>query len=93
MVNPRGRSIPAVDEAKLQRFAGEAEQPRKVKPDLPAWKVRNKEPKDGAPFNFRVSRSQAQMLREWADEEEISYQKLLERIVLPILEEERGSGA
>lgn len=89
MVTPRGRDLPPVDEAKLNRFAAEAEQPRKAKPDLPAWKIRNKEPKE-VPFNFRASKSQSRMLREWAEEEDISLQKLLERIILPILEEERG---
>jgi hypothetical protein len=63
----------------------------KPSPDMPDWKRRNREPKSGG-INFRASSSQLDLLREAALVEEISQQKVLERLVWPILEERYGSG-
>lgn len=96
MVKPRARQSPATDR-QIEEFANRAEQnpaalPLPVKSDLPAWKLRNKEKKTTG-LNFRASDSQMALLRAAAEHEEISQQKLLERIVWPILEERYGSGA
>ena len=58
---------------------------------MEAWKQRNREPKTGG-INFRASTSQLELLRTAALVEEISQQKILERLVWPILEEKYGSG-
>ncbi|GAA1495394.1 hypothetical protein [Paeniglutamicibacter kerguelensis] len=95
MVKPRTRQTPATDR-QIEEFANRAEQqsvpvPVATQPDLPAWKIRNKEKKTTG-LNFRTSTSQMNLLRAAAELEEISQQKLLERIVWPILEERYGSG-
>lgn len=64
---------------------------QRLSPDMPDWKRRNKEPKTGG-INFRASSSQLDLLRQAALEEDISQQKVLERLVWPILEERYGSG-
>lgn len=61
-------------------------------PAMAEWKVRNREPKVGG-INFRASASQLDLLRNAALIEEISQQKVLERLVWPILEEKYGSGS
>lgn len=58
---------------------------------VPAWKLRNKEPKTGG-INFRASQSQLELLRQAAADQEISQQKILERIVWPALELAYGAG-
>jgi hypothetical protein len=64
---------------------------RILAPAMEAWKQRNREPKTGG-INFRASTSQLELLRTAALVEEISQQKILERLVWPILEERYGSG-
>lgn len=96
MVKPRVRQSPATDR-QIEEFANRAEQPPmlvpiQAKPDLPAWKIRNKE-KKATGLNFRTSESQMALLRAAAEIEDISQQKVLERIVWPILEERYGSGS
>jgi hypothetical protein len=61
-------------------------------PAMADWKRRNREPKIGG-INFRASSSQLDLLRNAALVEEISQQKVLERLVWPILEEKYGTGA
>lgn len=61
-------------------------------PAMAEWKVRNREPKTGG-INFRASASQLDLLRNAALVEEISQQKVLERLVWPLLEEKYGSGS
>lgn len=61
-------------------------------PAMADWKRRNREPKSGG-INFRASASQLDLLRTAALVEEISQQKILERLVWPILEEKYGTGA
>ena len=63
---------------------------RILAPAMEAWKQRNREPKTGG-INFRASTSQLELLRTAALVEEISQQKILERLVWPILEEKYGS--
>lgn len=63
---------------------------RILAPAMEAWKQRNREPKNGG-INFRASTSQLELLRTAALVEEISQQKILERLVWPILEEKYGS--
>ncbi|MDP9987373.1 ParB-like chromosome segregation protein Spo0J [Arthrobacter oryzae] len=64
---------------------------RILAPAMEAWKQRNREPKTGG-INFRASTSQLELLRTAALVEEISQQKILERLVWPVLEERYGSG-
>lgn len=64
---------------------------RILAPAMEDWKRRNREPKSGG-INFRASASQLDLLRTAALVEEISQQKILERLVWPILEEKYGSG-
>lgn len=61
-------------------------------PAMADWKRRNREPKTGG-INFRASESQLDLLRTAALVEEISQQKVLERLVWEVLEEKYGSGA
>ena len=63
---------------------------RILAPAMEAWKQRNREPKTGG-INFRASTSQLELLRTAALVEEMSQQKILERLVWPILEEKYGS--
>lgn len=96
MVKPRSRQSPSTDR-QIEEFANRAERettsfPVPTQPELPPWKIRNKEKKTTG-LNFRTSASQMALLRAAAELEEISQQKLLERIVWPILEERYGSGS
>ena len=61
-------------------------------PAMVDWKRRNREPKSGG-INFRASASQLDLLRTAALVEEMSQQKILERLVWPILEEKYGTGS
>lgn len=63
---------------------------RILAPAMEDWKRRNREPKSGG-INFRASASQLDLLRTAALVEEISQQKILERLVWPILEEKYGA--
>lgn len=66
--------------------------PSVLAPAMADWKRRNREPKTGG-INFRASESQLDLLRTAALVEEISQQKVLERLVWEVLEEKYGSGA
>ncbi|WP_230854517.1 hypothetical protein [Arthrobacter terrae] len=61
-------------------------------PAMVDWKRRNREPKVGG-INFRASSSQLDLLRTAALVEEMSQQKVLERLIWPILEEKYGPGS
>jgi hypothetical protein len=65
--------------------------PSVLAPAMADWKRRNREPKTGG-INFRASESQLDLLRTAALVEEISQQKVLERLVWEVLEEKYGSG-
>jgi hypothetical protein len=56
---------------------------------LPPWKQRNLEYKNTG-TQFRFSASQKQLLRVAALDQEMSMQKILERLVWPALEERYG---
>ena len=56
---------------------------------LPPWKQRNLEPKNRG-TQFRCSASQLQLLQVASLDQEMSIQKVLERIVWPALEERYG---
>jgi len=58
-------------------------------PVVADWKRRNREPKTSG-INLRASPSQLDLLRSESLVEEISQQKVLERILWPILEEKYG---
>lgn len=85
---------PATDEAISMSVAPKkaAPSPMLNSPLLVDWKRRNREPKTGG-INFRASASQLDLLRQAALMEEISQQKVLERLVWPILEERYGTGS
>lgn len=90
MVKMRSRST----EQEIEAFAERAERPAPASRQgkhLPAWKLRNKEPKTGG-INFRASQSQLDLIRRAAADQEISQQKILERIVWPALEAAYGAG-
>jgi hypothetical protein len=57
----------------------------------PYWKIRNREPKNRG-IAIRASDSQLQLLRTASFVEEQSMQKILEKIVWPVLEENYGQG-
>ncbi|MBT1003982.1 hypothetical protein KIH31_15440 [Paenarthrobacter sp. DKR-5] len=84
----------ATDEAISMNVAPKkaAPSPMLNSPLLVDWKRRNREPKTGG-INFRASASQLDLLRQAALMEEISQQKVLERLVWPILEERYGTGS
>lgn len=58
-------------------------------PVVPDWKRRNREPKTSG-INLRASPSQLDLLRSASLVEEVSQQKVLERLIWPILEEKYG---
>ncbi|HEX9087055.1 MAG TPA: hypothetical protein VF867_05975 [Arthrobacter sp.] len=58
-------------------------------PVVPDWKRRNREPKTSG-INLRASPSQLDLLRSASMVEEVSQQKVLERLIWPILEEKYG---
>lgn len=88
MVKPRDRA------AAIEAFAARAEQPAAAAPtgmpDEPAWKRRNREPKHVGVM-IRASQSQLDLLRRASEVEELSQQKILERIVWPELEARYGN--
>lgn len=91
MVKPRDRA------AAIEQFAARAERATPAAPalpprDEPAWKQRNREPKNVG-IMIRASESQLELLRAAAVDQEMSQQKVLERILWPILEERYGAGA
>jgi hypothetical protein len=55
----------------------------------PAWKVRNRERKDKG-IVLRCSESQIKLLQMAKKHQEISIQRILEKIVWPVLEEQYG---
>lgn len=84
-------------EREIEEFAGLAERDRlsaPVKPakKIPAWKIRNKEPKTKG-YTLRVSPSQLELLRIAHEDQDISQQKVLENLIWPALEEQYGEGA
>ena len=90
-----------VTKRKAEEFIEAAEKPAelpKVKDPvesyiegLPSWKQRNLEPKRRG-TQFRCSESQIALLQVAALDQEMSIQKVLERIVWPALEERYGTG-
>jgi hypothetical protein len=90
-----------VTKRKVEDFVDEAERspelPKVKDPvesyieGLPAWKQRNLEPKRRG-TQFRCSESQIALLQVAALDQEMSIQKVLERIVWPALEERYGTG-
>lgn len=97
-LNRRARQSRAADEREIEAFAERAELPKPERqasmPDTPVtdWRSRNKEPKTTG-LNFRLSKSQSALLQRAAAEEDISQQKVLERIIWPLLEDKYGTGA
>ena len=97
-LNRRPRQSPAADEREIEAFAERAELPKPDRQTPPPaapvidWRSRNKEPKTTG-LNFRLSKSQSALLQRAAAEEDISQQKVLERIIWPLLEDKYGTGA
>lgn len=94
MVEKRSR------EDAIKAFGDRAEQPpartagltvRNAVEGEPAWKQRNREPKHSGVM-IRVSESQLELLRMASKAEELSQQKVVERILWPVLEERYGNG-
>lgn len=93
--SPAERTIPAATAAPKAVRSSPAAVPSispVLAPAMVDWKRRNREPKTGG-INFRASSSQLDLLRTAALVEEISQQKILERLVWPILEEKYGTAA
>lgn len=88
---PALKATPAPATAPARRKAARST-PSVLAPAMADWKRRNREPKTGG-INFRASESQLDLLRTAALVEEISQQKVLERLVWEVLEEKYGSGA
>lgn len=87
MVKPRARTTPPT-EAEIEAFGNQAEQPRRAAAQAaPARRI--KEPKS-AGYTFRMTERQKRLLTLAADAEDISEQKLLERLVWPALVEKHG---
>lgn len=90
-VTRRGRQHPVTERA-IEEFAARAEQgtaPVSNEAEVPTRKPITREPKT-AGINFRMTDRQMALLRTASAEEDISQQKVLERIVWPILEERYG---
>ncbi|GAA1078627.1 hypothetical protein GCM10009648_14660 [Tsukamurella spumae] len=84
MVRSRARTAPPT-EAEIEAFGNMAEQPPQA-PQAPPSEAprRHKEPKVTG-YNFRMTATQQKLLSQAAEAEDISQQKLLERIVWPTL--------
>jgi hypothetical protein len=84
MVKPRSRSV-APTEEEIERFGNQAEQPsRAVMNDV--THPRHKEPKVTG-INLRMTATQQKLLQRAAAHEDISQQKVLERLIWPVLAE------
>jgi hypothetical protein len=86
------KAAPAPAPASAPARKAARKSPSALAPAMADWKRRNREPKTGG-INFRASESQLDLLRTAALVEEISQQKILERLVWEVLEEKYGSGA
>ena len=82
MVKPRTRTV-APTEAEIEAFGNQAEQRTKT-PAISARKTK-------APYvtgvNFRMTENQKELLQLASEKEDISQQKVLEKLVWPILAE------
>lgn len=89
MVRPRVRTAQPTEQ-EIEAFGNMAEQPPQTRQAPPSEAVRkHKEPKITG-YNFRMTASQQKLLSHAAETEDISQQKLLERIVWPALAERYG---
>lgn len=88
MVKPRARTVQPTEQ-EIEAFGNMAEQPRRPLDELPqlapvgSFKKR-KEPKVTG-YNFRMSASEKKLLSHASDAEDLSEQKILERLVWPVL--------
>lgn len=81
----------------IEDFGNQAEKEPAARPvmvksltGIPAWKRRNREPKN-IQIMLRASESQRALLQAAAEHQELSQQKILENIVWPVLEERYGN--
>lgn len=84
MVKPRIRSSEPSNE-EIERFGNQAEQGAPSARPSPA-----KEPKTVG-INFRMTKTQQELLRRAAEAEDVSQQKILDRIVWPQLQAKLSS--
>ncbi|WP_432246254.1 hypothetical protein ACRB8A_19930 (plasmid) [Arthrobacter sp. G.S.26] len=85
MVKPRVRSSEPSNE-EIERFGNQAEQGAPA-----AGPARLKEPKVVG-INFRMTKTQQELLRKAAEAEDVSQQKILDRIVWPQLQAKYQDG-
>lgn len=94
MVKPRSRTVQPTEQ-EIEAFGNMAEQPRQPAdassiPILATEPRRRKEPKVTG-YNFRMSASEKKLLSYASEVEDISEQKILERLVWPALKERYGN--
>ena len=87
MVRPRSRVAPTAEE--IEAFGNMAEQPRRtIEASVPEASIvtskKRKEPKVSG-YNFRMTAAEKRLLTHAAEMEDISEQKVLERLVWPVL--------
>ena len=82
MVKPRTRTT-APTEAEIEAFGNQAEQ----QTVLPATAVKRTKERYVTGINFRMTETQKNLLQRASEEEDISQQKVLEKIVWTILSE------
>lgn len=88
-LNKRGRTATPSDEA-IEAFTAQAElPPSEATPKARLPKKPSRAPKTSG-INFRMTENQMALLRAAAAHEDLSQQKVLERIVWPVLEERYG---
>lgn len=85
MVKPRQRSMPPTAQ-EIENFGNQAEQPPNSA--LPVLQA-TKEPKVSG-INLRMTRTQHGLLQRAALDQDISQQKVLERLIWPVLNERYG---
>lgn len=91
-VTRRGRQSPPTDR-EIEEFAARAEQPPAARGEGSPVRMRPAREPKVAGINFRMTERQMELLRTAAAREDISQQKILERIVWPALEERHGNGS
>lgn len=89
-VTRRGRQTQPTDR-EIEEFAARAEQPSADRQEGSPVRTRAAREPKVAGINFRMTEKQMELLRTAAVREDISQQKILERIVWPALEARHGN--
>jgi len=88
MVKPRSRTTQPTEQ-EIEAFGNMAEQPRRplatVQPESPTGRPKKRKEPKVTGYNFRMSASEKKLLSHASGVEDLSEQKILERLVWPVL--------